>query len=436
MSENKLKSSILLRMGIVAFLTLLLLIPTFIVESVIRERSERRDSAIQEVSDKWGLPQTITGPVLTIPIKHYYLDEKGKETAVFNYVHILPDSLTMSGVLSTETRSRGIYEAILYNSRLTISGTFDTQNISLLSMEGHTTLWEDAFFTVGISDPRGIKNDVEMSVNGSGVRANAGVPSTDVVSSGITFRPKIDKTVASYVFSFPLNLNGSSEIQFCPLGRRTSVDLTSSWPSPSFTGAFLPEKRILDDTGFSGSWTVLELNRNFPQFWMNKNQDVSGSAFGVKLLRSVDEYQKTIRTAKYAILVISLTFLAFFLSEVLLRELLHPVHYVLIGFSLVLFYLLVLALSEHVGFNAAYFSSAGAILVLIGLYSRAIASQRRTSVVVVSVMAALYVFLYIVLENEDYALLIGSLGLLTIMAAVMYLTRKVDWYSVKGPTQV
>lgn len=432
MNESRLRSSVLLRMVLTAILTLLLLIPTIIVESVIEERSSRRDSAIQEVSDKWGSPQTITGPILTIPVKHYGKDEKGNEITLIDHLHILPDSLIMTGRLTTETRARGIYEAILYNSRLDISGGFDIGNIPILQQEGYTPLWNDAGITVGISDPRGIKDDVLMISEGRSFPASSGVHWQDVVTAGITFMPPVDQKTRSFPFSFALNLNGSSEIRFCPLGKRTDVSLNSSWPSPSFTGAFLPDTRQMNESGFSSRWNVLELNRNFPQYWLDKQHTVSESAFGVRLLRTVDEYQKTIRTAKYAILIIALTFLAFFLSEVLAKEILHPIHYTLVGLSLVLFYLLVLALSEHLGFDLAYLLSAAATVVMIGLYTLAIAARRRTSAIVSLVLFVLYAFLYIVLQNEDYALLIGSIGLLVIMSLVMYLTRKVDWYSIKA----
>ena len=432
MNESVLKTSVLVRMILTAVLTLLLLIPTFIVESVIHERSSRRDSAIQEVSEKWGLPQTITGPILTIPLKHYSKDEKGNEIVLIDHLHILPDSLLVNGRLTTETRARGIYEAILYNGRFGVTGEFNITGIPLLSREGYTPIWKDAGITIGISDLRGIKEDVVLHSNEKSFPASAGVRWTDVVSSGITFLPSVDPKTTVMPFTFALNLNGSSEIQFCPLGRRTDVNVDASWPSPSFIGAFLPDSREMNENGFSGQWKVLELNRNFPQYWIGKSHSVAESAFGVRLLRTVDEYQKTIRTAKYAILIIALTFLAFFLSEVLAREVLHPIHYTLVGLSLVLFYLLVLALSEHVGFDLAYFISAAATVLMIGLYTLAIAARKRTSLIVSSVLLLLYVFLYIVLQNEDYALLIGSIGLLVIMSLVMYLTRKVDWYAVKA----
>ena len=431
MTENLLKSSVLLRMGIVAFMTLILLIPTAIVESVIRERSNTRDEAILEISDKWGRPQTITGPILTVPVKRTTQDEKGKQFILVDYLHILPKSLQIKGTLTTESRARGIYEAILYNGHIQISGELTLDDIPPLVQESNVPVWADAVLTVGLSDLRGIKKDVTMNVNGDVLAATSGVQTTDVVTTGITFQPQINAGTRSYTFSFSLVLNGSSEILFCPVGKNTTVQIESPWPSPSFIGAFLPDSRSLDQSGFSGTWNILELNRNFPQFWKNKRFEVAESTFGVRLLRSVDEYQKTLRTAKYAILIISLTFLAFFLSEILSEEILHPINYALVGLGLVLFFLLLLALSEHVGFKIAYVISAISILSCIGLYTLAVSIHQRTAAIVSFVLFLLYTFLYVVLQNEDYALLIGSLGLLIILATVMWLTRKVNWYSAK-----
>jgi len=432
MNDSKLKTSILLRMFLVATQTLLLLIPTAIVESLINERSQRRDSAISEVSEKWGAPQTITGPILTIPLKRTVQDDKGKETVLVDNLNILPDSLAIQGELTTEVRYRGIYEAILYNGNLKIAGTLNIADIPQLDQVGLKPQWNGAFLTIGISDLRGIKEDVWFIFNDAPISAHAGVQSDDLIRSGITILPRLDPALKKYAFQFSLNLNGSSELHFTPLGKHTEVSLKSSWTSPSFAGAFLPDRREIDQHGFSAHWSILELNRNFPQHWINNRHDVSQSTFGVRLLQTVDEYQKTVRTAQYAILIIALTFLAFFLCEVLSPEVLHPIHYSLIGLSLVLFYLLVLSFSEHFGFDLAYLLSALAVLILISMYSKAVTSQSRTSSIVGVVLLALYAFLYVVLQIEDYALIIGSVGLLLILAIVMYLTRKVDWFSVSN----
>jgi len=434
MDESRLRSSILLRMGIVAALTLILLIPAGIIESLISERQLRRDSVMQEVSDKWGKEQTVAGPILSIPFKKIIKDEKGKEITYTQILHVLPDSLLIDGALSTEIRHRGIYQVVLYNSKMSLSGLLTLPEIHRFAKPDFIPQWNDAFITVGISDLRGVKENVVLHLGEQKYSATSGVRITDMVSSGITFIPELSEKEKELPFSFTLDLNGSSEILFLPLGKHTAASMKSSWNSPSFIGDFLPEKKSIDAQGFAAQWKILELNRNFPQHWFGEQNKLNASAFGVRLLQMADEYQQTYRTAKYAILIISLTFLSFFLSEVLGKELLHPVHYTLVGFALLLFYVLVLSLSEHLGFDTAYAASSLAILTLVTLYSRALVANKRVSNIVGGIILALYIFLYVVLQLEDYALLIGSIGLLIILGAVMYLTRKVNWFTV-GKTQ-
>ena len=429
MDGSWLRTSMLLRMVLIGSLTIILLIPASIVESLITERNERKNSVVNEVSGKWGNQQTIAGPILSIPLKHTVKDSEGKISTSTNLLHILPDSLYATGNISTEIRYRGIFQVVLYNTKLSLSGTINTADIPQLKQSNAIPQWSDAFFTVGITDLRGIKENVVLKINSSQLSAKSGVRSADVVSSGITFHPEISEQQKLYPFSFDLDLNGSSELRFVPLGKHTEVNLKSAWNSPSFTGDFLPEQKTIGDNGFSAKWKILELNRNFPQSWIGKNDAVDKSSFGVHLLQTVDEYQQTYRTAKYAILIVALTFLAFFLCEVLTNELLHPIHYTLVGLSLILFYVLVLSLSEQFGFNIAYVVSSLTILTMIMLYTRAIVTHKRTSVFTGGVIFSLYIFLYVVLQLEDYALLIGSVGLLASLSAVMYLTRKVDWFS-------
>ncbi|MCK9407580.1 MAG: cell envelope integrity protein CreD [Bacteriovoracaceae bacterium] len=429
MDESKLRSSLLLRMVLVGTLTIILLIPAFIVESLIIERKERKTSVVNEVSGKWGNTQTIAGPILSIPLKHTVKENDGKISTFTTLLHILPDSLAATGSISTELRYRGIFQVVLYNTKISFSGSINTGTIPQLNQGNAVPQWSDAFFTVGISDLRGIKENVVLTLNSSQLSAASGVRTDDVVSSGITFLPKITGEQKLYPFSFALDLNGSSELRFIPLGKHTEVNLSSQWNSPSFTGDFLPGQKTVTENGFSAQWKILELNRNFPQNWIGKNDEINKSSFGVHLLQTVDEYQQTYRTAKYAILIVTLTFLAFFLCEVLTKELLHPIHYTLVGLSLILFYVLVLSLSEQFGFDVAYIVSSLAILTMITLYTRAIVTHKRTVVITGSVVVTLYVFLYVVLQLEDYALLIGSVGLLGSLAAVMYLTRRVDWFS-------
>lgn len=431
MDDSKLRTSMLLRMLLIAALTLVLLIPAVIIESLISERQLRRDSVVQEVSGKWGRQQTIAGPILSLPFKKIERDGKGGVSTYTEILHILPDSLLIDGVLSTEIRYRGMYQVVLYNAKMAFSGIVTMPEVERMTRADFVPQWSDAFITVGISDLRGIKQNVVLKTGAQQFPAASGVRTSDVVHSGITFTPVVARDVESIPFSFSLDLNGSSEILFVPLGKHTAVSLKSSWNGPSFIGDYLPESKSVDAQGFSAQWKVLDLNRNFPQTWFGSNENLHVSSFGVRLLQIADEYQQTYRTAKYAILIISLTFLSFFLSEVLGNELLHPVQYALVGLALLLFYLLVLSLSEHFGFDIAYASSSLSILLLVALYTRALVTNKKVSHIVGSIILVLYIFLYVVLQMEDYALLIGSIGLLVILGTVMYLTRKVNWFAMR-----
>lgn len=431
MAEFSLKSSIVARMVIVAFLTMVLLVPAAMIERLIAERSDRRAEAVAEVSSKWAGEQTVLGPVLTIPVKRISRAADGKITEINDRVNILPDSLDIAGDLSTETRYRGIYHVVLYNGKFNFRGEFNPAAV----FAGESNIvpqWQNAYLTLGISDLRGIKQNIVVRWNATDLIAQSGLRTRDVAQSGITFTPPITDTTQRQIFSFALDLNGSSNLYLVPLGRRTSVRMKSKWPSPSFTGAFLPEHRTINPDGFNAQWTILELNRNFPQSWFGSNIAPDSSKFGVSLLEPVDEYQQALRTTKYTILIVSLTFIALFLSEVLAKQTLHPVHYTLVGLALLLFYLLVLALSEHFGFDAAYFASSASVLVLVTAYCFAIVSRKRVAAIVGLMLLVLYSCLYALLQLEDYALLIGSIALVIVLASTMYLTRRVNWFSVKN----
>jgi inner membrane protein len=227
-----------------------------------------------------------------------------------------------------------------------------------------------------------------------------------------------------------VELDGSPQLQFLPLGRITNVELSSAWRDPSFCGAFLPDSHEISEDGFSAHWKVLDLNRSYPQRWQDTAYQTRASAFGVELMFPVDGYHKTSRTTKYAILFIALTFLSLFMTEILTRRRVHPVQYLLVGFALCVFYSLLLALMEHVGFGRAYLVSAAATVLLIGGYTRAVLGGWAMAALIGGIVTAIYAYLYVVLQLEDYALLMGSGGLFVALALVMYLTRRIDWYAV------
>lgn len=414
----------------IGIIVLILLIPTSMISSVMREREYRKDSVVQEISQKWGNSQTVTGPFITIPYKVFYKDEKDMVKYNLHHLNILPEVLNISGELDPEIRYRSLYEAVLYNARLKVNGSFTLPSLEQSDINGEDILWDKAVFSIGISDMRGIKNNLTIEFQGKQYGVNSGLRTTDIAASGLHCYIPLSPVMGASTFSFELDLNGSDGIYLVPLGETTALSLKSTWTSPSFGGAYLPANRTVSEAGFSAEWQVLHLNRNYPQFWSDNQYTVADSAFGVRLLITADIYQKSIRISKYAIMFIIFTFSAFFFAEVINKNRVHPIQYILIGLAVILFYVLLLSISEHIAFDIAYLLSALAITVIITGYSQGIVKHGYFTLTVGGILVVLYAYLYIVLQLEDYALLMGSLGLLIVLATIMYITRKIDWYAL------
>ncbi len=464
--------SVSFRIAVVGILALLLLIPIDMVKNLIYERESTKRVAVSEISQKWGKQQTIAGPILSVPYRKYAINEKGERVGVTQYAHFLPETLLIDGALKPQIRSRGIFDAVVYSSEINFSGKFAEVNIRDLGIKDVDVDWNKSFISVGISDTRGIEGDIKLNWNNTEIQFKPGVKTDDVIrenaqnnyeiepyygkradlqfpsvplptieigqSSGVSaFLPASIKSenIEGYKFSFKLNLNGSQDIQFVPVGRTTEIVLKSDWNAPSFSGAFLPDTREVTDNGFKVSWKILDLNRGYPQSWLGNTYNIYSFASGVKLLAGIDSYTKATRSAKYALLTIALTFLVFFFVEVFNRKKIHPIQYILVGLALVLFYALLVSISEIAGFGLAYLASSVATIGLITLYSKSVLANTRMALTQGSILAFLYLFIYILLQLEDYALVIGSILLFSILATVMYLSRKVDWYAVDNNTQ-
>jgi len=425
---NRSGNPVMRKLLVIGLLVLVLLLPTAMIMLLIEERSAGKQGAINEVGRMWGGEQTITGPIISIPYRAVVKDEKGNRMQTVLYAHFLPEQLNIHGTVNPQVRHRGIYEMILYNSDLHISAVFGEMNFSALGIPEDRILWDKAFVSLGI-DPRGLRSGGDIVWNNSRYAVNSGIPSSRSTDTGISANIPVSGHRDRNSLTMDLSLNGCGQISFAPLGKTTRVELASSWKDPSFTGAFLPEERVVNDRGFSAVWRVLHLNRNYPQQWTEDNARVRESAFGVRLFHPVDDYQKAMRSAKYAVLFILLTFVAFFLAEVIVRMSLHPIQYLLVGFSICLFYILLISISEHTTFRPAYLISSLAVTALIVFYSGSIVGNRM-SVTVGGLLVLLYGFLYVTLQLEDYALLLGSIGLFVILGSIMYLTRKIDWYAV------
>lgn len=430
------KNSASLKIGVIILLTLLLLIPVSMVKSLIYERGQRQNEVVREISGKWGDAQTVAGPVLTIPYMSYTQQPNKTPVSVTRYVHFLPDTLNIKGTVEPEIRYRGIYEALLYTSDLEITGEFSFPDATRLrlSIEPENIMWEKAFFSMGISDMGGIRSQISGKIADAEIVLEPGIETADLFKEGVSGGFPLNIEKGTLPFSFHIGINGNSDLFFLPLGKETKVALSSNWPAPSFSGQFLPDQRQVDQAGFSAGWNVLHLNRNYPQSWAGGIADLNSSAFGVSLHPGTEIYQKTTRTAKYGVMFVVFTFTAFFLSEVINRIRIHPIQYLLVGCSVITFYVLLLAFSEHLGFNISFLLSVLAVILLISGYTHSILNKRM-AVAVLGILIILYGYLFITLQLEDYALLVGSLGLFSTLAVVMYLTRKVNWYSLQAVTE-
>lgn len=428
-TKTFIRTSATLKIIAIGILVLALQIPASMISSVMRERESRRDTVVQEINSKWGWSQTVTGPFFTVPFKEYYTDRNKEEKVRIKYFHLLPEQLIITGAVTPHIRYRSLYEAVLYTTQLKVSGRFTVPPLAQLTISPENIFWDKALFSVGISDMRGIQEQITITWNGVAHEVTPGLQTKDIASAGVSSLIPLSPTTGSATFSFQLHLNGSEKISFIPVAEETVVELTSDWPSPSFNGAFLPTTRKVDEQGFSASWKVLHLNRNFPQIWQGNRYKVTEAAFGLKLLITADIYQKSIRISKYALMFIVFTFSAFFFTEIINRRRVHPIQYLLIGLAVTLFYVLLLSISEHLNFNIAYLLSASAITCLITGYSQGILRNKYFTLTVCALLLILYAYLYIVLQLEDYALLMGALGLFAVLTTVMYLTRKVDWYA-------
>lgn len=445
--SRKIKSqTILFKTGLIVIITLILLYPSSRINNLITERQLTKEETTLEIGKKWGKHQTIIGPILTIPYLHSYeVNRNGEKTTrqAKKQIHILPEHLSISNKINPETLHRGIFEVAVYDSQSTLVGSFENFSIEQLGLEQDQLLLEEAFLSVGISDLRGIQNQVEFLWGENHIDFQSGtlIKDKDFINSGIMAHVPVNfknDTLEKRSFQISLNLKGSEKMYVTPVGKTSNIIMESNWPSPSFNGKYLPnpETKVVNDEGFFAEWKIIDLNRNFPQAWFLEKYPVSESAFGVDLFIPADNYQRSERSIKYAILFIGLTFMVFFLTEIINKTSIHPIQYVLIGSALVIFYILLVSFSEHLTFNWSYLISSISIITLIGLYTQSVFKNRKFSIMLSSILCIMYTFIYIIIQMEDFALLSGSIGLFIILASTMYYSRKIDWYAMNNLVKI
>jgi len=417
------KNSITIKALLVAFLTLLMLIPVGMVKSLVKERQGNKDAEQTEIGWKWGGRQQLTGPILVL-----------KYTSEFNtndvkMAYFLPDEFSVDGNVKPEERTRGVQKILNYQADMKVSGLFSFPDTEKLGIKSSQILWNASYMMIGIPNLQGIKNKIIFKVNDQAQEVTPSIPKNDILDSGITIPLSLDPEQRnSYKFNFDLTLNGTEGLYFLPIGKQTNIHLSSTWKSVEYIGDFIATEKADTKNGIDARWDIFDYNRNFTQRWIGPNVNFEKSRIGIDLELPLDHYQKTLRAVKYAIMFIVLTFLVFFIVELTSKNPIHPVQYLLVSFALVLFYCLLLAFSEKIGFDWSYLISATATIILITLYSRSIFRNKMRTIFMGIFLTILYVFLYVVIQLEDMALLLGSIGLFITLAAVMYASRKIEWY--------
>ncbi|MFZ1783566.1 MAG: cell envelope integrity protein CreD [Ferruginibacter sp.] len=429
------KNKLILKSFFIAFLVLALLIPTFIIMYLVSERKDRKQEVTREISNKWSSAQTVTGPFITIP----YTELNNNQVTEKKYLYLLPEDLKINGVIEPEIRYRSIYKVPVFTARpLLFTGKFHNNSLASAGINPATIKWSEAKLCFGLSDLKGIKQH-SVTWNDQLMAMQPGLPDNSISQQGMSVSLQIDSSFANTDagFSIELVLQGSENLYCMPLGSKTSVHFSSTWTNPAFDGKYLPDTEKITKNGFEADWTISEFNRDFPKvFSSNGNTDmaVRSSGFGVILLSPFDAYAQTMRSLKYAILIIGLTFFAYFFTEIFQKRPVHPLQYILIGMALVLFYTLLLSISEYLPFLQAYLIASSATVLLLSWYTQSIFRKIKTVIIFASLLSVLYLFIYVLIQMVDNALLFGSIGLFVLLAIAMYLSRKIDWYGIERKT--
>ncbi|MEI7471454.1 MAG: cell envelope integrity protein CreD [Chitinophagaceae bacterium] len=424
------KNKLIIKSFFIAFLVLLLLIPTFIIMFLVNERKERKQEVTREIGNKWAGPQTLAGPYISVPYT-YTTNNNVQEKKI---LYLLPAQLNIQGILDPSIRYRSIYKVPVYTAQpIVLKGKFAASNWTA-GIEPSFVNWQEARLCIGVSDLKGLKSETVLW-NGTKLQMQAGLPDTGIADQGLSVPIALDSSFINKEFDFSVSLvlQGSEKLYCLPMGATTSVQLKSTWTLPAFDGKYLPDSEKVNKQGFEAQWQFASFNRDFSQQFTNTGNSltaVRASALGVILLSPVDAYGQTMRSLKYAILIIALSFFALFFTEIFQKRNVHPLQYILIGMALVLFYTLLLSISEYIAFPIAYLTAAAATVSLLAWYTHSIFRKLGTTVIFGVLLSTLYLFIYILIQMEDNALLFGSIGLFVLLATTMYLSRKVDWYGL------
>lgn len=429
------------KMIMVGILTLVLLIPLQFVKELIYERSERKKEVVNEVTQLWGEDVFFYGPMLKIPYKSYtetaVVDSRTKQTVIqrkasLHYAYFFPEKLNNTSDIKKNTSlKRGIYNNVVFTADMKFDGNFSKPNFAKLGIKEEDLLWDKAALVVKTTNLKSIKSDLNIKLNNQTFTFESKDEEDNFYGTLETsaFDYKTLAANNSLNFNFTMKYNGSNSVKFIPIGKTTQISLNSDWESPSFEGMFAANDttKTISKKGFHADWKILHINRSFSQQHDSKIPNLNEYSFGVKLIETVDEYQQNERASKYGFLVIGLTFLIFFLIQSVNKINIHIFQYTMLGLALIMFYTLLISITEHSSFSLAYLIASVAVIGMIVLYSVSILKTKKFPLFIGLALSGLYAFIYVIIQLENYALLVGSIGLFIILGLVMYFSRKIDW---------
>ena len=416
--QNEKKARPGLKLLLIAGMCVAFLIPQLLLKNLVSERKSTESLAENEVFEKWAGPQTVTGPV----IKVYYSEEKDNKKETYAKI-VLPEQLDVKGDVKTKHLKRGIYDFTVYETGLDLTGQFKLPNDFEKMQDGHEWCFEKAKIVVGLPNLRGLSDNVTLNFGGITYAMVAETGNLKGLSCEVDLSRVLEGETVD--FSLVLPFKGAGDLMFAPVGQTTTVNLTSDCVTPSFTGYYLPDERHVTDTGFQAEWKVLAINRDYPQVLNDSffesyefsRSEFENSTFGVELKVPVEQYL--------------LTFAAVFFVEMRKAKPIHPVQYLLIGIALIVFYTLLLSFSEHMNFGFSYLIACVMTIAMIVVFMASITKDKKTALGIGLLLAVLYAFVYVLLQLESYALLVGSVGLFIILGIAMFATQKIDWYKKK-----
>ncbi|WP_286710340.1 MULTISPECIES: cell envelope integrity protein CreD [Sphingobacterium] len=464
---EKISNSTVLKLFVIFFLSLILLIPLALISDLIEERKNREQEVSDGITLNWGKDQVISSPVLAIPYRETIplsaeKADKSNLREELKWIFVLPKTSNIATDITPQHLSRGIYNAVVYNSNITLEGSFDKISIEKLEVPHEQIDWKGSKLIFGIQDFKGLGKRPSLNWDGNELTFDPDFNNLKLFTQNLVCPVSLDPQKTDSRYKIKLNLKGSKSLNFLPLSDQTNIQAKGNWANPSFTGAFLPSKRNTETSNFSASWEIPSFNRKLPQQWTgdarpiyqfdnklaNGNEDNEQKAaqtanttlasannlldntdmITINFLPDINNYQKTTRVAKYGILVIILTFTSLLFTEVIKKKRIHIIQYILIGAAMVLFYTLLLALSEHIGFNLAYLTASVATVMLIGSFIKSITKDQKSALLLSSILALFYLFIYILMQLRDYSLIAGTIGIFIILAILMRVSTKINWY--------